>query len=336
MRLDILVSLGMKDLLRTQGGLIRPAALRRGQTIGLVAPASPCWTENGIARSAQYLERLGYRVAVAPHCADAVGYLAGADRDRASDLNSFFADPDIDAIFCIRGGYGALRLVEFLDWGLIAANPKIFAGYSDITTLHAAIGSRCGFVTFHAPMPVSDMIDGFSDFSASSFFAALSGAPIPSGNPEGFGMSAVCPGVATGALCGGNLSLVAASLGTPWEIDAKGKILFLEDIGEEPYSVDRMLTQLRLAGKIDECAGVLLGEWTDCESKGSYRESATVAEILRAEFSSLGKPAIAGVRAGHCDPTLTLPFGVLVSLEADEAGIASWRFEESPVTESGS
>jgi muramoyltetrapeptide carboxypeptidase len=318
----------------TRDGFVKPAALQSGATIGLVAPSSPSWAEQGIERSVSFFENRGFRVVVASHCRESTGYLAGSDRDRAADLNSFFADPSIDAIFCIRGGYGAMRMVEFLDWNTIRENPKIFVGYSDISVLHTAIARNAGFVTFHGPMPVSDMIPGFDRFSEKSLFSTLDGSLPDTGNPDGFPLGCLPlgdarTGIAEGILCGGNLTLIHAMIGTPYELDTREKILFLEDVDEEPFDVDRMLTHLRLAGKLDGCAGFLLGEWTNCSSRGSYAFSMTVEEVLADIIGRTGKPVITGVRAGHCSPLLTIPFGVRARIDS---ATRSWALVETPVT----
>lgn len=315
---------------KTQQGLIKPAALQAGQTIGLIAPSSPCWVDEGIDQSIRLWESWGYHVVVAPHCRESVGYLAGADQSRASDVNAFFADPQIDAIFCIRGGYGASRMIEYLDWPLIRRNPKIFVGYSDITVLHTALQKEASMVTFHGPMPVSDMLSGFEEFSQRSLFATLLGQSCLTSNPSQFPLKSLTPGTAEGVLCGGNLTLLHAMAGTAWDIDTRGKILFLEDIDEEPFDIDRMLTNLRLRGKLKDCAGFLLGEWTSCESRGSYQQSMTAEQVLEDLLIPLGKPILSGVRAGHCSPTLTLPLGVSVQVDASGLG---WSVLECPVTQ---
>lgn len=317
----------------TASGLRKPRALRKGQTIALVAPASPGWMDGGIEKGIAYLESLGYRVVVGDSCRRddfraTDGYLAGSDRDRASEINRFFADPEVNAIFCIRGGYGTLRIIPYLDLETIAHNPKLFVGYSDITVLHTILNQACGLVAFHGPMVITDMIGDFDPFSAGSLFAALtdSSRTPTAENPGGFPITALRGGIAEGPLCGGNLTLVSALAGTAHQLDARGKILFLEDVDEEPYAVDRMLTQLKLCGTLDDCSGILLGDWNDCLSKGSYRYSLTLEEVFRDILLPLGKPVLSGTRAGHCEPQLTLPLGIAVRIDGNAR---SWEFLEN-------
>ena len=285
----------------------------------MIAPSGPVGGPEAVKIAADSLQKLGYRVKAGTHCGGKYGYLAGSDRDRAEDINRMFADPDVDAVICLMGGYGTMRILDRLDYGVIAANPKIFVGYSDITGLHVALNRLCGLVTFHGPMPVSDAecYTGEDAFSRNGFFDAITSA-APLGvlsNPPGEPVRQLAGGRAEGEIVGGNLSLVAATVGTPYEIDAKGKILFLEDVGEAPYRVDRMLTQLRLSGKFRECSGVVLGSWTGCEPDGP--DSLSLAQVFEDVVAPCGKPAVLNLRAGHCSPKVTVPFGVDAVLDAD-------------------
>lgn len=296
----------------------RGRKLRPGDVIGLIGPSGAVRTEGAVERAAAETERMGFRVKLGASCGQAYGYLSGTDELRAKDLNEMFMDDGVDAIFCLKGGYGTMRMLDLLDYEAIERHPKIFVGYSDITALHAALRKRAGLITFHGPMPVSDWADRpLDEFSARSLEAALTQTgPIgPLDNPEGYARHTVCPGRAEGRLVGGNLTLVTHLLGTPWEIDTRGCILFLEDVGEKTYSLDRMLTQLRLAGKFDDCAGVVLGDFRNCEVE--YPDYGfTLEQIVRDVVAPCGKPVFSGLRAGHCTPKLTLPLGARCRMDA--------------------
>lgn len=328
---------------------MKPKRPRRGDLVSLIAPSGSASDPLRVEASIHALESLGLRVKASPHCADVHGYLAGDDATRASELMAAFADPETSAVICLKGGYGTPRILDRVDYGVIAAHPKFFLGYSDITALHVAFYQRAGLVTFHGPMPCSDMVPDFDPDSRSALencvwgdtsaskrepsdtvrgggdsdgLALLSSpsafAPLSLGNPESRPFVALSGGVAEGPLVGGNLSLLAAAMGTPYALDAKGKIVFIEDVDEAPYRIDRMLTQLRLAGVFEACAGVAFGAWTRCDSQAG-RRSLSIAEVIADIVIPCGKPVLSGVEAGHCAPTLTLPFGVRWRLDATRA-----------------
>lgn len=291
--------------------------LTADSTIGIVAPASPTKRVDDVYEAKDAVEALGFRVKLGASCfAEYGGYLAGTPEERAQDVNAMFCDVDVDAIMCLRGGYGTPQLLTLLDYEAIAANPKLFIGYSDVTALHTAIRQQTGLATVHGPMAASDLTVA-SDFSKRSLLKAMT-ETVPLGkvnNPPGEDICCLVAGKARGKLVGGNLSLIADTLGTAFELDTKGCILFLEDVGEEPYRVDRMLTQLALAGKLSDAAGIVLGDWADCASK-DYPHGFTVADVVAKVVAPYGKPTVVNVKAGHCDPTLTLPLGVTVALDA--------------------
>ena len=242
------------------------------------------------------------------------GYFAGTDAVRAADINAAFADKSIDGIIATRGGYGGHRVLPLLDYDTIAKNPKFFGGYSDITAYHIALNQRCGFATYHMPMACA--LYAPDAYSLACAEAMLFGTPANYENPEGYPRETLVPGTAEGVLCGGNLSLIAASLGTPWEIDTRGKILFFEDVDERPYRIDSMLTHLRNAGKFADCAGILIGDFSDCDPKPEEKTlslDALIDEIVK----PAGKPTIKGVRCGHCTPTMSLPLGKRFRMDAD-------------------
>lgn len=280
--------------------------LKAGDTIGMIAPASPSECSK-VEKAVKYLENMGYKVKTGESVYSSRGYLAGSDELRAQDINSMFADNEVDAVFCLKGGYGSQRLLDMVDFELIRNNPKIFMGFSDITALLNAIYQQCGLITFHGPMG-GDFAGGLGKPTKSAMKRALESTD-PIGelpNPEIPGV--LCEGKAKGVLVGGNLSIVAASLGTPYEIDTADKILLLEDVFEEPYSIDRMLTQLRLAGKLRDAAGIILGDWGNTVPE-EPEKSLTLDEVFDDIFKDIGKPVLTGYKIGHCKPNLTVPIG---------------------------
>lgn len=314
----------------------RPRRLRAGDTVALIAPSSPIYRNHEtprdiIARARRKLHEVGLRTVVGEHAHDAYGYLAGRDEDRAHDVMAAFADPDVAGIICLGGGYGSPRLLNLLDYDLIARNPKVFVGYSDITGLHCAIGRRADLVTFHglmgwdlAAQPKTTAGARAHDFTWDSFVRAVMNAEPPGELPaqapwQSAPLHTVVPGTAVGPLTGGNLSLISATLGTPYELDTAGKIVLIEDVGEAPYRIDRMLTHLRLAGKLEAAAGFIFAEWIDCEPEPG-RPSLTLQQILADIVVPLGKPTVAGLAAGHGPGRLTLPLGAAVRLEAHSSG----------------
>ncbi len=295
--------------------MIRPKPLFPGARVALVAPASAV-PEEKLGNALALVEKLGMIPVTYPSCyfANRDGYMAASDAQRAKDIMDAFADPAIDGVWCIRGGYGAHRLQPLLDAQVIRRNPKWFGGYSDVTALHLFFNQICDLETYHCVMPSTEPDP--EEYTLSWLKKALFG--IPAGTldyPAGHAVTALVPGTAEGILCGGNLSLAAASLGTPWEIDTRGKILFLEDIGEKTYRVDSMLTQLRNAGKFDDCAGILLGAWTDCPPEIPER-TLLLPEIFQQLIVPAGKPAIMDIPCGHCDITAALPLGRLCRMDA--------------------
>ena len=279
-----------------------------GSLIGVIAPAGPTQPESLVAVPALY-ERFGYRVRIFPGCTLRTGYLAGDDDARLADIHAALADGEVAALHCMRGGYGAMRLLDRIDTALLRAHPKLLIGYSDITALHA-LWALHGLPTLHAPMATSDLVRPGREADAQALFALLRGglragtvlAPALLPQPH-----VRVPGQARGRLIGGNLSLVAALLGTRWAWPAEGAILFLEDVSEELYRVDRLLTQLRLAGVLSAVAGLVLGSFTESESPDA---------LLREFLLPLGKPVLSGWPSGHGTPNLPLPLGVMVDLDA--------------------
>ncbi len=312
--------------------VIKPKRLAEGDLVGLVLPASAAFEADSIALAKEQLEAIGLKVQVGRHAYDRWGYFAGFDRDRAEDINAMFADDAIAGIVCYTGGWGSPRVLPYLDYNLIARKPKVIIGFSDITALLNAIYKRTRLVTFHGPVGGSNL----DPYSLENFRRVVMTAE-PAGElrpPEKKPTELIdrtnriirlSPGTATGRLVGGNLTLVASMMGTPYEIVTDGAILFLEDVREDLYRIDRMLSQLFLGGKLNRLAGFVFGRCSQCNYEGP---SFSLEEILRDRFGSLGVPAIAGLSFGHIEQKLTLPIGVTATLDADAGTL---RLDEAAV-----
>jgi len=287
-------------------------ALPPGSLIGVIAPAGPVEAER-LARVPALYESFGYRCRVYPGCALRDGYLAGPDEQRLADLHAALADREVAAIHAIRGGYGCMRILDRIDVALLRANPKLLIGYSDLTALHA-LWAREGLPTLHAPMAASDMLLPSREADRDALFDVLQGGLRRGATlaPQLLADPWRVPGRARGRLIGGNLSLVAALLGTAWAWDAAGAILFLEDVNEELYRVDRLLTQLRLAGVFEQVNGFVLG---------SFTEATSPQPLLHQMLEPLRKPLLAGWPSGHGTPNRPLPLGIEVELDADSGRI---------------
>jgi muramoyltetrapeptide carboxypeptidase len=301
--------------------ILVPKRLAAGDTVGLVLPATAAFEAEEIRIAQDQLEAIGFKVVVAPHAFDKWGYFAGHDRDRADDINRMFADDRIAGVICYTGGWGSPRVLPYLDYPLIARNPKVLLGYSDITALLNAVHKRTGLVTFHGPVGGSN----FEPYTLENFRRVVMTAepagvlaPPPKKATELVDRTnrvlRLTSGRASGRLIGGNLTMIATLMGTPFEPDTDGAIFFLEDVHEEPYRIDRMLTQLALAGKFDRAAGVVFGRCSDCGVKGP---SFSLEEILRDRFGRLPIPAISGLSFGHIEQKLVMPIGVRATVDAD-------------------
>ncbi len=296
---------------------VKPLRLRTGDLIGVISPASTITDPSRIQRGVAYLERSGYRTVVGEHVLKTYGYLAGTDQERAADVHAMFSNKEVKAIMCIRGGYGTPRLLSHINYRLIARNPKIFVGYSDITTLQLALWKKCGLITFQGPMVGVDMPDGLDAFTEGLFWQLLTspkkaGSVVPPEEP----VHTLRPGKGTGVLVGGNLAHLVAIMGTPYLPSFKGSILFLEDIGEEPYRVDRMMSQLRLASVLSQAAGILGGKFTDCAPKDPAKPSLSVDDVFR-ELSALAPtPFLVNLPFGHESKKITMPIGIRVRMDA--------------------
>jgi len=297
--------------------LIKPAALRTGDTIGLIAPAGIVYDPLEFERMKQVLNAMGLKVRFGRHVRNRYGYLAGRDKERVEDLNDFFEDPSIDGIMAVRGGWGSNRILADVNFSAIRQNPKLFCGFSDITSLHLAILHKCNLVTFHGPNGMSD----WTIYTQKNFQSIVFGGVqppfeflVPQGDRDVF--QVIVPGLAKGPLIGGNLTLVTSLIGTPYMPNLKGAILFLEDIGEEIYRIDRMFSQLALSGILEQLNGLVFGRCTDC--KPGNRPSLTLREVLTGYLAPHGIPSFYGARISHEPDNLTIPIGMEAELEADK------------------
>lgn len=280
--------------------------LKPGDRVAIIAPSSPFDVEK-FNKGAAVLKTMGLQPVFSDSLFAAEGYLAGTDAHRAALLQEAFADPDIQGVFCARGGYGAIRLLPLLDWEVFISQPKVLVGYSDVSALLNTIAARCGLVVFHGPMMTS--LGDADPVSLKGLQEALFGPEPLTLNP--LVPLIVKPGAAAGVVAGGNLATLCHLVGTPYQIDFSDKILFLEDIGEAPYRIDRMLTQMRLAGCLEKVAGVALGSFTNCGDRE------VVHRVFQTLFEHSDVPILAGFDAGHGDVNITLPLGLSATLDAD-------------------
>jgi muramoyltetrapeptide carboxypeptidase len=307
-------------------GIVKPKRLEPGDTVGLIEPASSTFESMKIQIAIEVIEALGLKAKPAPHVSDRYGYLAGKDKDRAADVNQMFADPSVKAVVAVRGGWGCARLLPHLDFGVIAKNPKILVGYSDLTAMLLPVFARTGLVTFHAPMGASSWNDFNVDYLKRVLFNAeavtfenlreMKDTLVQVENR----VETITPGVARGRLLGGNLSVLAGIVGTGYLPDWTGAILFVEEVEENIYRVDRLLTQLRLAGILNKVRGVVFGNCTRCEPGRGFG-SLTLEEVLDDHVKVLGVPAWSGAMIGHIERQFTLPEGLDVEIDATKGTI---------------
>lgn len=308
-----------------------PKALRAGATVGLISPASPGADDDAVEVAKELVLSFGMRPRLFPHAADRTYYLAGPDASRAEDLNAAFRDPSVDAVWCVRGGYGTSRLLPLLDYEAIRKNPKVFLGFSDITGTLNAIHRMTGLVTFHGPNASGSLSDYALAALKKALFSAEAAGPVAAAAPfepkEGkvnseSRLRRLAPGKARGRLVGGNISVFSTLVGTPFEPELAGRILFLEEVGEEPYRIDRWLTQFVLTGKLSRCAGIALGKFRDCGPRevggGSYQGTWTWQDVAADRLGKLGIPVLAGLSFGHVSDNATLPIGVEAELDVEK------------------
>jgi muramoyltetrapeptide carboxypeptidase len=299
--------------------IVKPPRLKKGDLIGLVSPASTIADPTRIDRGVSYLERLGYRVIVGQHVLKVNGYLAGTDAERVEDLHRMFGNTEVKAVWCIRGGYGTPRILRHLDYRLLRQNPKIFVGYSDITTLQMAIFRRTGLVTFHGPMLGVDMAGQMETYSEERLWQVLTSTtragriPLPAPGPL-----TLAPGRATGRMLGGNLALLQSIMGSRYLPDLDGALLYVEDLGEEPYRVDRMFVHLLNAGVFAKVKGLMVGQFTDCEPKDPSKPSLSLDHVIGEAAAYAGVPVLGRLPFGHDDVKLTIPVGIRGRIDATE------------------
>jgi muramoyltetrapeptide carboxypeptidase len=298
--------------------MIRPPALQKGDTIGIIAPASLPDLDR-LKKALPFFKNMGLRVKLGKTIYQTYGYLAGNDQVRLDDFHEMIEDKEVKAIIFARGGYGTARIASKIDYSLVANNPKIIWGYSDITYLHTAIRQETGLVTFHGPMVSSDIADDEFDSISAQFFYQLFKPMTLFYTDRISSLHVIRKGVASGELVGGNLTLLTSTLGTKFEIDTAGKILLIEDVNEEPYRVDSMLNQLKLAGKLDHAAGIVVGDFS--KAKPRKQPSFDLAEVFDSYFHHLTVPVIQGAKMGHCFPHIGVPLGVLATIVTEEKKI---------------
>ncbi|MEO1067986.1 MAG: LD-carboxypeptidase [Cyanobacteria bacterium J06638_6] len=317
------VTLGQRAVPAQGQPVVKPPRLRGGDVVGIVSPAGATFEDDRLDLVVEAVKALGFVPEVAPHAMARYGYLAGTDTERAADLNAMFADPAVKALLPIRGDWGSARILPYLDYETMRANPKVIIGFSDISALLLGIYAQTGLVTFHGPHGITSwrpeqveplrriLING----EALTYSNPLLGADQDRLMRDQGRIQTITPGSATGPLIGGNLSVISGIVGTPYLPDTTGAILFLEDVGEPPYRIDRMLTQLKLAGVLDGLAGFVFGQCKACGPGQSYG-SLTLEEILRDHIQPLGIPAYGGAWIGHVEPLWTLPIGGSLTMDA--------------------
>ncbi len=304
--------------------VIKPERLKEGDRIALIAPGSYI-TEKELQNSVTNLSDLGFQVTFSEKLMLQHGYFSGTDQQRAEDLMDMFERDDVDAIMCVRGGYGCARILPLLDYSVIKKHPKILVGYSDVTALLYGIFKKTGLITFHGPVSTST----FNEFSVHNFKKVLMSPETttkffnanPPSDENIYGVKTIVDGKAKGRLVGGNLSIMVSLIGTKYDVDYSGKIIFIEEIGEEPYRIDRMLTQLIQADKFRNVSGVMMGIFSKCEPKEidpSFSKSFSLIEVLNERFSNFRVPVIYGMSFGHIKDKFTIPFGALAELSATE------------------
>ena len=293
--------------------MLYPNRLKKGDTIGVIAPAGPPDKEK-LLKGISFLEELGLKMKLGKYIDSTYGYLAGKDEERLDDFHEMVKDPEIQGIVFARGGYGTPRIADKIDYELIKQNPKVIWGYSDITYLHTAIRQTTGLITFHGPMVATDMANKQFDEKSKKMFSQLFEPTELHYTEEYSKLKTLSEGKSFGQLVGGNLSLLTSTIGTPFEIETKDKLLLLEDIGEIPYRVDAMLNQLKHAGKLDGVAGIIIGDFAKATPR---KDSLSLEEVFNHYFAGLGCPVMQGFKIGHCFPHFAVPLGTWATMDAN-------------------
>ena len=310
---------------------VKPKKLQFGDKVAVIAPSSATNLKE-VKKGEMRIKALGLKPVMFPTCFSHYGHLSATDEERARDINNAFSDESVKGIICLRGGYGSARILNMIDYNVISLNPKVFVGFSDITALHVAFNQICHMTTFHGPMATSNFaqVNGnqveFEQYTHDSLVKNIfSNEPIGlCGNPNNEKLESFCSGKAEGTLVGGNLTLLVSTMGTKYEINTKGKILFLEEVDEPIYKVDRMLTTLALAGKFSQCEGIILGDFVNCErSKKAYEGGLdlTLEEVIKSTIVKFNKPIISNFKVGHSFPQSTMAFGTMVKIDGGKKQI---------------
>lgn len=298
--------------------ILKPKKLKKGDLIGIISPASTPSDLSKIEKGVKYLESLGYRVEVGENVGKEHGYLAGSDDERLNDFHAMFKNKDVKAIFSVRGGYGSGRLLDKINYSLIKRNPKIFVGYSDITALHLALFKKAGLLTFAGPMLATDFSGKINTFAEENFWRILTSSKKIGKlhNPNGEKFYVLNSGRAEGNILGGNLAVLTSIMGSEYFPSFKNSILFLEDIGETPYKIDRFFNQLKLAKIFNQTNGVILGRFTDCYEKDKSKSTIKLNEVIDHYFSKLKIPVIYNFSHGHIKENITIPIGLNCKLNS--------------------
>ncbi len=299
---------------------IKPRALKAGDTVAITSPAGAVWDETQVETFTGILKSFGFQVIHGKTLTEKFGYFAGTDELRAREINELFANKTVKGIFCMKGGWGCARLLDKIDYSLIEQNPKVFIGFSDITALLIAITTKTGLITFHGPVGNS----GWNDFTKSIFTNVVMASKsfvFPENPATENTQVVISPGKATGELVGGNLTVITSIIGSGYLPDWKNKLLFLEEVKEEPYSIDRMLTQLKLCGALNGISGFVFGKCAKCLAEEPLK-SFSFHEVILQHIQPLGIPAFYGAMIGHIENKLTVPLGIKASMDA-EKGILS-------------
>ena len=297
-----------------------PNPLKKGDRVALITPSSPIAKDENVEFAIGYFKKLGFEPVEGANCRRQYGHLAGFDSERAADFNWAFGDDSIKGVFCIRGGNGAAKILDRVDFGAVAKNPKLFCGYSDISALHAAIHQKTGLITYHTPLAGDESFTVADGYTLAQFekYILNPNAKGAIEKPPGHSWEFLVEGKAEGPLCGGNLSCLSALMGTPYELDTEGKIFFIEEVGEKPPRIDRKLNAFKMAGKFDGCVGVIFGGFTNCkiDNPASSLDILTIVKNLE-----LKVPVVWGFPCGHSLPTASLPLGANARLDSANSSI---------------
>lgn len=319
--------------------ILKPKVLKKGDTVGIVAPSSPQFEPGNLQFATDWLTKMGLHFKIGANCTKSYSSYAGSDSARAEDLHTLWSDDEITAVLPMRGGAGASRILPKLDFSLFASKPKILVGFSDITALLIAINQKSNLVTFHGPTLGLMFETAYTHSYYQKAIMALAPIGLVTDPPtEVWGSDypptrmVIAEGKGKGRLTGGCLTLIRGLMGTPYEIDCDDRIVFLEDVDEEPHNIDRILTQMVLAGKFDRARGIIIGDCSGCRPGGSKRNilplNSSLEVILREHFSHLGIPVIYGLKLGHTPDKVTLPLGVMASLDVTSSSVR-FKIEEA-------